>query len=209
MSWLRSLFGDTHQPSRTGHVGVLVRGTLLNAEMAVAQLGMEGAAGGMTGIASVFGMLGGLEAQIGEGRWVSLSALQGRWILVIPDDAYAQFRPQFDATVGGSPLDGRVKPKGTAGRVQIVNVSREAVDQLRAIIDAMPPLAPQPKPAARVTVGHCAACGRDLRVKAQAVRPVLHLTCKCGAKNSITPEVGGDAPPTGPAADPAARRPPR
>ena len=32
----------------------------------------------------------------------------------------------------------------------------------------------------RVTVGNCAACGKELRVKEGAVRPKMRLTCKCG-----------------------------
>jgi hypothetical protein len=42
-----------------------------------------------------------------------------------------------------------------------------------------------PQPAARVTVGVCSSCGHDLRMKAQAVRPVVRLTCKCGAASEI------------------------
>jgi len=41
---------------------------------------------------------------------------------------------------------------------------------------------------ARVAVGHCTACGRELRVKDGAVRPKMRLTCTCGQLN----EVGSD-----------------
>src|SRR3990170_6880508 len=38
---------------------------------------------------------------------------------------------------------------------------------------------------ARVTVGNCSACGRELRVKDGAVRPRMKLTCTCGHLNDI------------------------
>jgi hypothetical protein len=37
----------------------------------------------------------------------------------------------------------------------------------------------------RVTVGECTNCHRPLRVKANAVRSQMVLTCKCGYKNQI------------------------
>lgn len=37
----------------------------------------------------------------------------------------------------------------------------------------------------KVVVGKCTVCGRELRVKAGAVKPFMHLTCKCGAKNEV------------------------
>ena len=40
--------------------------------------------------------------------------------------------------------------------------------------------------AAKVVVGKCEHCGRELRVKASAVRPSMNLTCKCGSVNRIT-----------------------
>ena len=40
--------------------------------------------------------------------------------------------------------------------------------------------------AAKVVVGKCEHCGRELRVKATAVRPSMSLTCKCGSLNRIT-----------------------
>jgi hypothetical protein len=39
----------------------------------------------------------------------------------------------------------------------------------------------------RVVVGKCQTCGRDLRVVEHGVRARMHLTCKCGVKNIITP----------------------
>jgi len=38
---------------------------------------------------------------------------------------------------------------------------------------------------ARVVVGKCKACGKDLRVKEGAVRPNMRLTCKCGEMNEV------------------------
>lgn len=40
--------------------------------------------------------------------------------------------------------------------------------------------------AAKAVVGKCEHCGRELRVKASAVRPSMSLTCKCGSLNRIT-----------------------
>ena len=191
MSWFRTLFGLRSNTTATGgHLAVLVRGTLRHAEMAGSQLRMTGIEG-MTGVASVFGMPGGLQAQTEDGRWVSVSALRGRWILVIPEDAYARYQAECDAAIRGKPVDGRVRSTGAIGGFELMNVSPEAVDCLRALIDRMPPLPPPEDEAplpqlARVTVGTCSACGRDLRVKARAVRPTLHLTCRCGAKNTVT-----------------------
>lgn len=172
--------------------------------MAASQLKMEGIGDGMTGVAAVFGMPEGLQAQTAERRWISLSALKGRWILVIPDDAHARYRSQFEGVVGGTAIDGRIKSTRTGG-FDLVNVSPKAVERLRAAIERMPPLPPAPEPTfdrdagaseksvGRVTVGSCTACGRELRVKAHAVRPTLHLTCKCGATNVVT--VPRDMPP--------------
>ena len=208
MSWLRSLFGVQPKPTQSRHVGVLVHGTLWHAEMAASQLKMEGADEGMSGVANVFGMPGGLQAQLGAGQWVSLADLRGRWILVIPDDAYARFGPEFEAAVGDRPLDGRVKPTGSVGGLQLLNVSAGAVERLRAIVAQMPPLPVLPseasnradgnssQPEGRITVGKCSACGRELRVKARAVRPTLHLTCKCGTKNVITSATDGTSHPS-------------
>jgi len=39
---------------------------------------------------------------------------------------------------------------------------------------------------AKVVVGKCEHCGRDLRVKTSAVRASMSLTCKCGSLNRIT-----------------------
>ena len=209
MSWLRNLFGtQPEQPATSRHLGVLVRGTLWHAESAVSQLKMQGIEDGMTGVASVFGMQGrGLEAQIEERRWVSLSALHGRWILIIPEDAYARYRSEFDR-IFGAPLDGRVQSTGALGGFDLLNVSQPAVERLCALIARMPPLPPAtddsplqqaeapPPQTGRVTVGTCSACGRDLRVKAHAVRPTLHLTCKCGAKNTVTVATGQAAKPS-------------
>lgn len=209
MSWLSKLFGSHPRSGGSQHLGVVVSGTLWNAEMAATQLQMLGVGDGMTGVASVFGMPNGLQAQTSEGRWTSLVALKGRWILVIPDDAYAHFRPEFDLTVGGSALDGRVKSSG-AGGFTLSNVSATAIERLRTAIAKMPALAREEdpsaaghagaseKPAGRVVVGTCTSCGRELRVKASAVRPTLHLTCKCGARNVVTPPPdAGPGPPRG------------
>lgn len=39
--------------------------------------------------------------------------------------------------------------------------------------------------ASKAVVGKCKNCGRELRVKASAVRPSMNLTCKCGSVNRI------------------------
>lgn len=176
-----------------------MRGTLWHAESAISQLQMQGVGGGMTGVASVFGMPRGLEAQIKDGQWASISSLRGRWILVIPEDAYALYQPEFDRAIGGKPLDARVKSTGAVGGFDLLNVNQAAVKQLCELIAQMPPLAEEASPQTqRVTVGTCTACGRDLRIKAHAVRPTLHLTCKCGAKNTVTQTTDeGAKPPSG------------
>ena len=205
MSWLRAIFGSkSEQPAQSRHLGILVRGTLWHAEAAVSQLKMQGAQEGMTGAASVFEMPGGLKAQIEEGCWVRVFDLWGRWILVIPEDTYARHRLDFDQVLGSKPLDGRVEPSNAIGGFELLNVNRHAVERLCTLIGEMPPLTPaeggksQKKEASqgRVTVGKCSSCGRDLRVKAHAVRPTLHLTCKCGAKNLVTTATDHTSKPT-------------
>jgi len=37
----------------------------------------------------------------------------------------------------------------------------------------------------KAVVGRCESCGRELRMKASAVRPSMTLTCKCGHLNRI------------------------
>lgn len=39
--------------------------------------------------------------------------------------------------------------------------------------------------AGRVVAGRCESCGRELRVKAGALRPAMRLTCKCGYLNLV------------------------
>ena len=39
---------------------------------------------------------------------------------------------------------------------------------------------------AKVRVGSCRECGRDLRVKAGSVKPRMRLTCRCGAANDLS-----------------------
>ena len=44
----------------------------------------------------------------------------------------------------------------------------------------------QPAPlTTRITVGDCSSCGQALRMKTHAVKPVVRLTCKCGASNEL------------------------
>jgi hypothetical protein len=164
---------------------------------------MQGVGSGMTGVASVFGMPRGLEAQIKDGKWVSISSLNGRWILIIPEDAYARYGLEFDRAIGGKPLDARVESTGAIGGFSLLNVNQAAVKQLCELIAQMPPLPEEASPQTqRVTVGRCTACGRDLRIKAHAVRPTLHLTCKCGAKNTVTQTTDEEVkPPSGTGAD--------
>ena len=140
MSWLSSLFGSASPPRAISrHLGLLVGGTLLHAESAVRQVKMQRIEG-MTGIASVFGMPEGLQAQTREGRWVALSELAGRWILVIPEDAYVRYQSEFDRALEGKPVDGRVKSTGAAGGFAFSTVNQQAVDRLVALIARMPPL---------------------------------------------------------------------
>lgn len=43
-----------------------------------------------------------------------------------------------------------------------------------------------PSTPGRIAVGECRKCGHVLRMKPHAVNPIVNLTCKCGAQNTIT-----------------------
>lgn len=60
-------------------------------------------------------------------------------------------------------------------------VADEVVSQIQEAKEAARSGAGQPK----TVVGRCESCGRELRVKASAVRPSMALTCKCGHLNRI------------------------
>jgi len=50
----------------------------------------------------------------------------------------------------------------------------------------MPSESSQPAPMpTRITVGECSNCGQPLRTKKHAVKPVMRLTCKCGAATEL------------------------
>ena len=197
MSWLRNLFGRGEaRPKAPKHIGILVRGTLLNANMAVNQLGMFGLdkAPHIKGVAPVFGIGGGMKAEETSDRWTHPCHLDPPWLLIIPEDAYAAFRFEFDQEVG-KPIDGRVKSSDPSS---IVNVNGAAMEEAWRIIESWGPGAQAPAPPGRVEVGQCSACGRSLKVKAAAVRPTMKLTCKCGAAKVVEAADGSEG-----GADPA------
>ena len=71
--------------------------------------------------------------------------------------------------------------------VKLIPVASFAeADEIVSRIQSARKSARQGDGAARVVVGKCEHCGRDLRVKASAVRPSMNLTCKCGRTNRIT-----------------------
>ena len=189
MSWLRGLFGlASAKPRPPAHIGILVRGTLLNANMAAAELKMLGLdqAPHIKGVAPLFGIGDGLRAERRNDEWVEPRHLDPPWLLVIPEDAHAAFRYEFERDLG-KPVDGRVE---SAGAFSIVNISRPAREQVSQIIASWGPAAAAYKSGAavrpgRVEVGSCSACGRPLKVKVGAVRPTMKLTCKCGAANIV------------------------
>jgi len=47
---------------------------------------------------------------------------------------------------------------------------------------------------ARVVVGKCTKCGKELHVKEGGVRPKMKLTCKCGQTNEIGQDLGNLTP---------------
>jgi len=59
-------------------------------------------------------------------------------------------------------------------------------DEIVSRIQSARKSARQGEGAAKVVVGKCEQCGRELRVKASAVRPSMNLTCKCGSVSRIT-----------------------
>src|SRR5436309_3326224 len=91
------------------HIVILVRGTLFEAQQGVLQLKFLGVGAGMVGgIAALFGMGDKLVAFTDEGAQVPLPSLTGRWLLVIPEDAYTVFRAHLSHL---TQVDGRVVPK--------------------------------------------------------------------------------------------------
>ncbi len=71
--------------------------------------------------------------------------------------------------------------------VKLVPVASFAeADEIVSRIQTARKSARQGDGAAKVVVGKCEHCGRELRVKASAVRPSMNLTCKCGSANRIT-----------------------
>ena len=194
MSWIRKLFGVG--PSKPKHIGILVRGTLANAWAGVVQLQMCGLDSKVRGIGAAFGSeWDRLETEEGPGRSVSIRLLPPPWILVVPEDAYDRYRFEFEE-VAGKPIDGRVEWRKveTMGHVAALppalNIARAAIERVAELVQSWGPREEEMQPAApqgtgRVSVGRCTACGRDLKVKERAVRPVMNLTCKCGSKNKI------------------------
>ena len=145
MSWLRKLFGlGEAKPPSPRHIGILVRGTLLNANMAVAQLGMFGLdkAAHIKGVAPMFGIGGGMKAEVANDRWTHPRHLDPPWLLVIPEDAYRAFRFEFDQELG-KPIDGRVQSKDS---IPIVNISGPAMEEVSRIIDSWGPAPEGPTP---------------------------------------------------------------
>jgi hypothetical protein len=190
---LRKLFGVGTSPAPAlRHIPVLVRGTLFNAEAAVSQLQMLGIGGAsISGAAAAFGGPGGLSVQSSDGRWLPLDQVVGRWILIIPEDAHAVYGMQLEAFAGGPVIDGRVN---ASGAFPFLNINKAAEAEIQRLADSLPPLEvpaaadharPAEKAVKRVVVGKCASCGRELRMKENAIRPKVHLTCKCGAANEI------------------------
>jgi hypothetical protein len=113
------------------HIVVLVRGTLHHAQQGVRQLKMMGVGTeGAAGVGTLFGLHGRLTVQTEEGeqsRDLTLTELDGRWILIIPEDAYTAFR----ADVPGAVVDGRV-PAGDA--FPLFNITKEAVDRVATLL---------------------------------------------------------------------------
>ena len=70
--------------------------------------------------------------------------------------------------------------------IKLVSVPSFAeADEIVTRIQAARKLARQGAGAARAVVGRCESCGRELRIKASAVRPSMTLTCKCGSVNRV------------------------
>ena len=70
--------------------------------------------------------------------------------------------------------------------VKLVSVASFAeADEIVTRIQAARKLARQVGGAAKAVVGRCESCGRELRVKASAIRPSMNLTCKCGSVNRV------------------------
>lgn len=195
MSWLRKLFGgDAVGPPR--NIGILVRGTLLHATSGVLQLKMMGLEDKVRGIAAVFGSeWDRLEVEERPNVFSSPKSLEPPWILVIPEDAYDRYRFDFHE-VAGKPLDGRVEWKkvevmgSTVAMPPTFNINRATVERVGQLVEQWrferPDKADKTDaPAGRVAVGTCSACGRELKMKASAVKPKMNLTCKCGAKNLV------------------------
>jgi len=117
------------------HIAILVGGTLLHAQQGVRQLKMQGIGGDtVAGIGAVFGSRGGLEAETSEGKWTPLRSLTGRWLLVVPEDAYAAFRGELSSVITRELVDGRVPSPQEAWQMALLNVSASAVARVEEIL---------------------------------------------------------------------------
>ena len=136
MTFISKLFGRKDSfVSPTASIVILVNGTLWDAEAGVLQLKMCGIGHGVVaGIAPLFGMERGLQAQISEGKWLDFRRLVGRWLLVIPQDAYVAFRGHLSGT---TLVDGRVEP--SPGEIYHVrHISESAVKQVQDLLTKGP-----------------------------------------------------------------------
>jgi hypothetical protein len=141
MSWLRNLFrpGEARPPAPR-HIGILVRGTLFNAQMAVSQLTMQGisASPGLNGVAALFGIDGELRAEHQQGQWVVPRSLKPPWLFVIPEDSFEAFGRDFGRDVG-RPIDGRIAEDDP---FSFVNINGAAIQEVSRILESWGPAPP-------------------------------------------------------------------
>ena len=115
----------------SGHILVVVSGTLFHANGA-AMLLKDVVGESVAGVGAVFGMSGRLEVNTSGDKWVALSTLSGRWLLVVPEDAYARFRAELSGQIASGRLvevDGR--PGGT-----FVPFSKDTVSRIKEVLGA-------------------------------------------------------------------------
>ena len=125
------------KPIKSNHIVIRVGGTLLNAWMGVSQLHMLGiGVNSITGIGALFGEEDNtLSVSKGteDTKWIPLSKLTGRWILIIPEDAYLAFHGELSRYNLEDVIDGRVTPK--PGEFSpLININMNAINRIENLL---------------------------------------------------------------------------
>ena len=120
------------------HIVILVSGTLFEAKQGRDMLEIFGVGRDtVAGIGALFGSRRNtleVNAEIdGKDKWIPLTELAGRWILVIPEDTYTAFRDELSHLIGTAVIDGRVVPNPNERMPEYV--SDKAIKQVKDILN--------------------------------------------------------------------------